>query len=135
VTAKKWFAKSGVKQGTTIEYYSSNRSPQPEIAQVVQFDLKQLGLNVNTHLFARAVQISKEGTRGEPFDITSEGWLADYADPYDFVNVLLDGANIHASNNNNLAYFNDPTFNKQMTAAALLSGPARYAAYGISTCT
>ena len=59
------------------------------MAQIVQFNLKQIGLNVNSHLFARAVQIDKEGTRGEPFDITSEGWIADYADPYDFINVLL----------------------------------------------
>ncbi len=46
------------------------------------------------------------------------------------MNVLLDGANLHDSNNNNVAYFNDPTFNKQMGAAAALSGSARYAAYG-----
>jgi len=85
---------------------------------------------VNTHLFARAVQIDKEGTRGEAFDVTTEGWLADYADPYDFINVLLSGDNLHASNNNNVAYFNDPTFNKQMRQAALLSGAARYKAYG-----
>ena len=51
--------------------------------------------------------------RGEPFDITSEGWIADYADPYDFINVLLSGDSLHASNNNNVAYFNDPTYNKQ----------------------
>ena len=104
-----------MKEGTTIEYYTSNRSPSPEIAQVVQFDLKQIGLNLNTHLFARAVQISKEGTRGEPFDITGEGWIADYADPYDFVNVLLDGSSRPDPNNNNVAYFDDPTFNKQMS--------------------
>ncbi len=96
----------------------------------MQFNLKQIGLNVNSHLFARAVQIDKEGTRGEPFDITSEGWIADYADPYDFINVLLSGDSIHASNNNNVAYFNDPTYNKQMRAAALLSGQPRYTAYG-----
>ena len=77
---------------------------------------------MNIHLFARAVQIDKEGTRGEPFDITSEGWIADYADPYDFINVLLSGDSLHASNNNNVAYFNDPTYNKQMRAASLLSG-------------
>ena len=76
------------------------------------------------------VQIDKEGTRGEPFDITSEGWIADYADPYDFINVLLSGDSLHASNNNNVAYFNDPTYNKAMTAASLLSGAARYKAYG-----
>ena len=85
---------------------------------------------MNTHLFARAVQIDKEGTRGEPFDLTTEGWIADYADPYDFINVLLDGANIHDSNNNNVAYFNNPKFNKAMTAASLMSGAKRYTTYG-----
>src|SRR6476619_7334654 len=129
-TAKKWMAKSGVKDGQTIEYYTSNRGAAPLAAQILQFNLKQIGLNVNTHLFARAVQIDKEGTRGEPFDITSEGWIADYADPYDFINVLLYGGNLHASNNNNVAYFNDPKYNKAMTTAASLSGAARYKAYG-----
>jgi peptide/nickel transport system substrate-binding protein len=129
-TAKKWAAKAGVKDGQTIEYYTSNTGAAQLAAQIVQFNLKQIGLNVNTHLFARAVQINKEGTRGEPFDITSEGWIADYADPYDFINVLLSGDSLHASNNNNVAYYNDPTFNKQMTAASNLSGAARYKAYG-----
>ncbi len=129
-TAKKWASKAGVKSGTTVEYYTSNTGSAPLVAQIVQFNLKQIGLNVNSHLFARAVQIDKEGTRGEPFDITSEGWIADYADPYDFINVLLSGDSIHASNNNNVAYFNDPTYNKQMRSAALLSGNPRYKAYG-----
>ena len=52
------------------------------------------------------------------------GWFADYADPYDFINILLDGQTIHASNNNNLAYLNDPTLNKQMDAADALAGDA-----------
>jgi peptide/nickel transport system substrate-binding protein len=129
-TAKKWAAKANIKSGQTVEYYTSNTGSAPLVAQIVQFNLKQIGLNVNSHLFARAVQIDKEGTRGEPFDITSEGWIADYADPYDFINVLLSGDSLHASNNNNVAYFNDPTFNKQMTQASLLSGAARYTAYG-----
>src|SRR5262249_27428960 len=129
-TAKKWMAKSGVKDGQTIEYYTSNTGSAPLVAQILQFNLKQLGLNVNSHPFARAVQIDKEGTRGEPFDITSEGWIADYADPYDFINVLLSGDSLHASNNNNVAYFNDPKYNAQMRQASLLSGAARYKAYG-----
>ncbi len=129
-TAKKYMAKTGIADGTTVEYYTSNRGAAPLAAQIVQFNLKQIGLNVNSHLFARAVQIDKEGTRGEPFDITSEGWIADYADPYDFINVLLSGDSLHASNNNNVAYFNDPTYNKAMRAASLLSGGPRYNSYG-----
>jgi ABC-type transport system substrate-binding protein len=129
-TAKKWASKAGLKQGQSVEYYTSNTGSAPLVAQILQFNLKQLGITVNTHLFARAVQIDKEGTRGEPFDLTSEAWIADYADPYDFINVLLSGDNLHASNNNNVAYFNDPKFNKAMRAASLLSGAKRYSAYG-----
>jgi ABC-type oligopeptide transport system substrate-binding subunit len=76
------------------------------------------------------VQLDKEGTRGEPFDMTDEAWTADYADPFDFINVLLDGRTIQASNNHNLAYFNDPSYNKKMTQASLLTGAKRYQAYG-----
>jgi len=129
-TAKKFASQAGVKDGTKVELYTSNRGSAPLVAQIIQFNLKQIGLDVDSHLFARAVQIEKEGTRGEPFDITTEGWIADYADPYDFINVLLSGENLHASNNNNVAYFNNATYNKQMRSASLLSGAARYKAYG-----
>ncbi len=76
------------------------------------------------------MQFGKEGNKGEPFDIADEGWLADYADPYDFINVLLSGENIHDTNNNNFAYFNDPKYNKLMDQAQALSGNARSNAYG-----
>ena len=63
-----------------------------------------------------------------------KAWIADYADPYDFINVLLSGDNLHASNNNNVAYFNDPTYNKQMRAASLLSGQRATRRTATSTC-
>ena len=128
-TAKKWMTKAGVQNGTTVEYYTANRGSAPLVAQIAQFNLKQIGLNLDVHQFARAVQIDKEGTRGEPFDITHEGWVADYADPYDFINVLLDGSNLKPDNNVNLSYFNSPKWNTRMHAAAKLAGAARYKAY------
>ncbi len=109
--------------------YTFNSAYGPLWAQIVQFDMKQIGLNVDVKQFARAVQFEKEGTRGEPFDMTLEGWSADYPDPFDFINVLLSGDSIHDANNNNVAYFNDPAYNKKMTAAAQLSGAARYNTY------
>jgi ABC-type oligopeptide transport system substrate-binding subunit len=129
MNAAKKLANGHTGNGTVV-LYESNRGASPLRAQIIQYNLKQIGLNVDTHLLARAVQLEKEGTRGEPFDIADESWGADYADPYDFINVLLDGGNIQASNNNNFSYFNDPKFNKQMTQAALLSGSKRYTAYG-----
>jgi ABC-type oligopeptide transport system substrate-binding subunit len=129
LTAAKKLATGHTGDGNVV-LYESNRGASPLRAQIIQYNLSQIGLKVDTHLYARAVQLTKEGTRGEPFDIADESWGADYADPYDFINVLLDGRNIQDQNNSNFAYFNDAKFNKQMTQAALLTGPARYKAYG-----
>jgi ABC-type oligopeptide transport system substrate-binding subunit len=129
IAAAKKLAEGHTGDGNVV-LYESNRGASPLRAQIIQYNLSQIGLKVDTKLFARAVQLTKEGTRGEPFDIADESWGADYADPYDFINVLLDGRNIQDQNNNNFAYLNDPKFNQQMTQASLLSGPARYKAYG-----
>ena len=59
-----------------------------------------------------------------------ESWGADYADPYDFINVLLDGRNIQDQNNTNFAYFNDPSFNSQLDQAATKVGSDRASTYG-----
>src|SRR3954466_4137322 len=128
VSAAKKLAQGHTGDGTVV-LYESNRGASPLRAQIIQYNLQQIGLKVDTHLYARAVQLQKEGTRGEPFDIADESWGADYADPYDFINVLLDGRNIQDANNSNFAYFNDPKFNKQMAQASLLSGSKRYSAY------
>jgi ABC-type oligopeptide transport system substrate-binding subunit len=76
------------------------------------------------------VALSTVGTRGADFDAYVGGWVADYPDPFDFINVLLDGNNIQASNNSNYAYFNNARFNKAMVDASKLSGQARYTTYG-----
>jgi peptide/nickel transport system substrate-binding protein len=63
-------------------------------------------------------------------DIANEGWIEDYPDPYDFMNILLSGDNIPKTGGNNFAYFNVPKYNSQMDHANTLSGNARYQAYG-----
>jgi ABC-type oligopeptide transport system substrate-binding subunit len=106
-----------------------NSAPGPGLAQVVQFNLRQIGIDVEIRTFDRVVQHEKSATRGEPFDITIEGWGADYADPYNFLNVLLDGRRIQAANNVNTSYFNDPRYNQRMEQVSRLSGDARYNGY------
>ena len=66
----------------------------------------------------------------EPFDIADEGWFADYADPYDFINILLDGSSIQKTGNVNFSYFTDPEWQQKMQAAAKLSGDERFSTYG-----
>jgi ABC-type oligopeptide transport system substrate-binding subunit len=128
-TAKRLMKESGVKTPITAVLYTATSSPGPEVAQVLQQNLKQIGITVQIKQFERAVQFEKEGTKSEPFDLGNEGWLADYADPYDFINILLNGENIQATGNVNFAYFDNPEFNKRMDDAARLAGDARNSAY------
>jgi peptide/nickel transport system substrate-binding protein len=95
----------GNLRGGKAVFYAFNRNYGPAVAQSVQFNLKQIGLDVEIKLFDRVVQNTKAATRGEPFDITNEGWHADYPDPANFVNVLLDGRRLQAENNVNTSYF------------------------------
>jgi peptide/nickel transport system substrate-binding protein len=120
---------AGTVSNPEVTLYTSTRPTSTAASQVYQQNLSAIGLKVNVQQFARATQIQKEGTKGEPFDLTMEGWVADYADPFDFINVLLSGDSIHDNNNNNVAYFNVPSVNAAMTKAGLLSGDKRAAAY------
>ncbi len=124
----KRLAKGHTRDGKVV-FYTSNRGSGPNVAQVLQYNLRQIGLDVEVQMFPTAVQLSKMGTKGEPYDIGSHAWTADYADPFDFVNVLLDGSQIRAENNVNFSYFDDPAYLKQMRVASSLSGSARASAY------
>ena len=119
----------GHTRGGKAVLWTSTTEPAPLQAQIYQQNLKAIGLNVQVQQFTRAVQIQKEGIKGAEFDFTTEGWAADYADPSDFINVLLDGTNIKSANNNNVAYFDDPAYNKRMASASLLFGEQRYSTY------
>ena len=67
--------------------------------------------------------------RGAAYDITDEAWGADYNDPYDFLNILLDGTQLGPAGNNNYAYYNNAKYNSQMHKAVLLVGQKRGGAY------
>jgi ABC-type oligopeptide transport system substrate-binding subunit len=110
-------------------FYTCNSGPCIPTAEIVQNNLKAIGLDMEIKPFPRAVQFTKTGTRGEPFDMSLEGWHMDYFDPYDFI-FLLDGTTIRPANNVDFSYFNNPAYNRKIAAAASLVGQARYRAFG-----
>jgi peptide/nickel transport system substrate-binding protein len=98
-------------------------------AQIIQANLRAIGIDSTILAFPRATQFTRAGTRGEPFDITLEGWRADFLDPWSFIQ-LMDGRTIRPMNNINFSYFNDPGFVARMEAAENLTGAARLEALG-----
>jgi len=128
-TAAKKLATGHMPAGNKLTLYTANRGARLLRAQVFQFDMQQIGIDTTVQTFARAVEHAKCGTKGEPFDVCDEGWVVDYADPVTFFEPLLDGNNIHDTENSNESYFNDPKWNKQIEAAGRLTGAARATAY------
>jgi peptide/nickel transport system substrate-binding protein len=99
-------------------------------AVLVQSLYKNIGLNVSVNRYGTSTMYKKCGTKSEAFDICNVGWIADYPDPFDFMNVLLSGDSIHDSNNNNYSYFNNAAFNRKLNSASRLFGAKRFSTYG-----
>jgi hypothetical protein len=62
-------------------------------AQIFQFNLKRLGIDVEIKYFAPGVPQQKAGNRGEPCDVLETPWAVDFADPITFF-ATLDGTSI-----------------------------------------
>ena len=121
---------AGNLRGGKAVIWSSNAGIAPLQAQLIQFNLKQIGIDAEIKLLPRAQQFTNAGNpQTALYDLTVERWGADYADPYDFINILLDGSQVTNPQHNNYAYFNVAKYNKQMTAASLLMGSKRGTAY------
>jgi ABC-type transport system substrate-binding protein len=116
------------RKGTAVLYAANSPVAQAQV-QIVKSNLAKIGINAKEQLFPFAVRIRKEGHRGEPYDLDLQAWGSDYPDPVDFVDILLDGKNIAAENNNDNAYFDNPSFNRRMATAAKMLPPKRYAAW------
>ena len=120
----------GNLRGGKAVLWSSNSGIAPLQAQLIQYNLKQIGLDAEIRLLPRAQQFTNAGNpQTATFDMTIERWGSDYADPYDFVNILLDGEQVTNPQHNNYAYFNVAKYNRQMTTASLLTGSKRGTAY------
>ena len=126
--AKK-LAAGNLRDGKAV-MWAANTGVAPLQAQLIQYNLKQMGLDAEIRLLPRAQQFTNAGNpQTATFDLTIERWGADYADPYDFINVLLDGAQVTNPQHNNYAYFNVAKYNKQMATASLVTGSRRATVY------
>jgi ABC-type oligopeptide transport system substrate-binding subunit len=115
-------------QHRTAVLYTSGFASHVRFAEIVKANLRAIGIDVQVKNYGDSHWV-RIGRRGEPFDMAVAGWLADYPHPFDFLR-LLDGRTIRASENIDLAYFDDPGYNRRLDAAMGLTSPAREVALG-----
>jgi ABC-type transport system substrate-binding protein/DNA-binding SARP family transcriptional activator len=108
--------------------YTPSFPPWLQEAQIIRRDLKPLGIDVQIKTFPFDDFFARISRRGEPFDLAVSGYAFDTTDPAQVLE-LFDGRTIHTNNNTNFSYFDDPAFDRQLAAAAKLSGASRYRTY------
>jgi len=123
--ARRWLARAKLKPSTLV-LYASNQPLGVEIAKILEFNLKQIGIELDIRYLGDWPE--KAGTRGEPFDLVYNGWGADYADGASFLVPLLDNA-WQPAGNQNVSYYDNPKIRARMAAANRLTGAARRAAW------
>jgi peptide/nickel transport system substrate-binding protein len=115
--------------GNVNLWYATGPVGTPQ-SGILKYNLQQMGCNVTAKAYVGYAIYTAAGVKGADMDAMFAGWYQDYADGYDFFHILLDGRTIQASNNNNLAYFNNATVNSKIDAANALTGAARSKAWG-----
>ncbi len=116
----------------TLRILHRNSATDINRGQIMRYNLEQAGFKVKTEVVPSSQLFSRSGDKKNGnYDLIRLGWQADYADPRNFINVLLDGRQIpDEGSSNNSSFTHDPKFETLMDKADALSGDARYKAYG-----
>jgi ABC-type transport system substrate-binding protein len=89
--AKALMAEAGFADGFTTELYANNTDPNPRIAQAIQRDLAEIGINAEIKTLAQSTVIAAGGEEDQAPMIWSGGmaWIADFPDPSNFYGPIL----------------------------------------------
>jgi peptide/nickel transport system substrate-binding protein len=121
-------ARGHLRSGKAVVYVLDAPSAVAQ-AQILQRDLKRIGLELTIKQFPFPLLVQKLATPGEPFDIGWIGWLASPPEP-SLIDCLFNGKRIGTTGGCNWSYFNSPRFNRLLNAANRLTGVARERAFG-----
>lgn len=113
----------------TLRLYGSQGQPTEDQDQAIRSELGAVGIDVRviTLPFDQLIQAMSDPKA--PYDMVNIGWGPDFIDPYDYLDILLNGERITPRNNIEWAQFRQPVFEHRLDAAARLTGAARFAAY------
>jgi YVTN family beta-propeller protein len=114
----------GVHANATL-YTLTGSTQFADDARIIQTDLAAVGITVTTIQLPAPTFFARVAKPGEPWDIATANWGADFADPFTMINELFDPAFAAV----NFSRFNNPVLIARMRQAAKLSGARRLQAY------
>jgi peptide/nickel transport system substrate-binding protein/oligopeptide transport system substrate-binding protein len=109
-----------------MAYHFNTSDANQRIAEVLQAQLKELGIALELRRLDWAAHIKVVDAGGAPF--FRQGWIADYPDPENFLTVLFHSRNAGVAGNT--SRYRNPAVDRLLDEAdTMQSGPARYAKY------
>ncbi|MEN3794553.1 ABC transporter substrate-binding protein [Fulvimarina sp. MAC3] len=124
--ARQMLADAGFGDGFSTELFVMNTDPNPRIAQAIQQDLSQIGIDVSIQALAQANVIAAGGAKDQAPMIWSGGmaWIADFPDPSNFYGPILGCAGA-VPGGWNWAWYCNPDMDKRAAEADSITDPAR----------
>ncbi|MDQ3814443.1 MAG: ABC transporter substrate-binding protein, partial [Armatimonadota bacterium] len=99
-------------------WYATNLPWYEKAAQSIKEDLKQVGIEINLKATTYPELKTAAGKRRN-IQMCIIGWIQDFLDPANFLDVLLNGHNITDTASNNRAFYSNPKVNKLLDAAGV----------------
>ncbi len=113
----------------TITYLTGESEGSMRFAQLLQYDLAQIGLRLEIRAASSSLYYVLSGRR-RATSIGYTGWNADFADPSDFFEPIFTAASISEEGSQNHAFYSNPELEKLLVAArAELDTEKRLAMY------
>ena len=122
--ARAALADAGYPDGFSTELYVMNVDPNPRIAQAIQQDLSEIGVDVEIRNLAQSNVIAAGGEKDQAPMIWSGGmaWIADFPDPSNFYGPIL-GCGGAVSGGWNWAWYCNEEIDNRAAEADAMVGP------------
>lgn len=126
--ARRLLAEAGYPNGFATTLYGWTIEPGPRELTVVQQQLADVGIRARLDLgeVTGYTSMAEDTSRHIGFGLYS--WYADYVDPSNFFDVLLNGRRLQAIHNEDLSMLNEPGTNGAIAAAMATQDPVARAA-------
>jgi len=115
--AKRLLREAGYPDGFETTLYGWTTEPGPRELALVQEQLSLVGIRARLDLGEATGYTSLAGDTANHIPFGIYGWFADYPDPSNFFDPLLNGKRIIPIHNNNLGCYDDPALNQLIERA------------------
>lgn len=115
--ARALLAEAGYPDGFRTTLYGYTAEPTPRECAIVQQQLAQIGIRCELDLGEAAGYTAMAGDTSRRVPFGYFAWTADYVDPSNFIDVLLNGRRITPKHNLNLSLFDAPDVNAMIKRA------------------